>query len=173
MTAGGNHSCALADGRAYCWGGNQSGQLGDGTFVSKSGPVAVAGALAGKVVSAISAGMIHTCALAEGRAYCWGFNGSGRVGDDSTTTRSAPVAVATPDVLKDKTITAIAAGDEHTCALADGRPSCGEKNQFGQLGDVSTVDRLVPVAVVDARALWVGGETVTGIRAGGDHTCEV
>ena len=39
VSAGGSHTCALAgDGRVYCWGLNQNGQLGDGTRTNHSSP---------------------------------------------------------------------------------------------------------------------------------------
>src|SRR4051812_49152797 len=46
------------------------------------------------VFSQVSAGDAHTCGVtATGRAYCWGINYVGQVGDGTTTTRTRPVAV--------------------------------------------------------------------------------
>jgi alpha-tubulin suppressor-like RCC1 family protein len=37
--------------------------------------------------------MDYTCALVNGGVLCWGFNGSGQLGDDSTTDSHVPVQV--------------------------------------------------------------------------------
>src|SRR5688572_5987464 len=79
ISAGGAHSCALrADGAAFCWGRNTSGQLGDGTTTDRLTPVPVAG---GRLFRTISAGETHTCAVTFlNEAYCWGDNVHGQVG---------------------------------------------------------------------------------------------
>jgi alpha-tubulin suppressor-like RCC1 family protein len=79
VTRGTEHGCGLsADGRAFCWGSNRLGQLGDGDDSpnAKTGAVAVATA---QTFVVISAGANHTCALTrQGVAYCWGLNFTGR-----------------------------------------------------------------------------------------------
>jgi len=181
IAAGDSHSCVVADGQVYCWGGNWGGQLGDGSTTERLVPVAVdtSGVLAGKTVTGISAGGSHTCAVADGRAYCWGKKlygqwGSdltGPLGNDSTTSSSVPVAVDTSGVLAGKTVTSIATGHFHTCAVADGQAYCWGGNYFGQLGDGTTTSALVPVSV-DASAV-LAGRTVTSIATGHFHTCAV
>jgi alpha-tubulin suppressor-like RCC1 family protein len=86
------HSCALMTGGAVrCWGLNDSGQLGDGTRIDTSVPVAVAG-LTG--VTAISVGSFYTCALTgSGAVQCWGSNAAGQLGDGTTIDRSRPAPV--------------------------------------------------------------------------------
>jgi len=96
VTAGYSHTCGLATvaGAApYCWGGNGSGQLGDGTKTDQSSPVLVL-APAGVSFKAVTAGTAQTCGVtAAGVAYCWGANGSGQLGDGTTTDRLIPVRV--------------------------------------------------------------------------------
>ncbi|OYW85051.1 hypothetical protein B7Z17_03020, partial [Candidatus Saccharibacteria bacterium 32-49-10] len=97
--ATGAHACAIAsDNKAYCWGYNGNGQLGDNSTTSRSTPVAVAqGAMpSGGLVKTMAVASSHTCAVATAnlRAYCWGSNSNGRLGDASTTQRTTPVAVA-------------------------------------------------------------------------------
>jgi alpha-tubulin suppressor-like RCC1 family protein len=86
VSAGGAHSCAdLADGSVWCWGANDSGQLGDGTTVDRPTPARVAGA-----TGTVSAGALHTCASAAGHTSCWGADTSGQLGVGAMLTVSAP-----------------------------------------------------------------------------------
>ena len=87
VSAGGAHSCAsLVDASVWCWGANDSGQLGDGTTVDRPTPARVAGAS-----GAVSAGALHTCASsADHVVRCWGADTSGQLGDAVTLTISAP-----------------------------------------------------------------------------------
>jgi alpha-tubulin suppressor-like RCC1 family protein len=93
VSAGGAHACAVTtDNRAYCWGLNVNGQLGNGTDSFRQlspGPV-----VGGLEFRQVEAGGAHTCGVTTGdRAYCWGWNGEGRLGDGTTTQRSTPVPV--------------------------------------------------------------------------------
>jgi alpha-tubulin suppressor-like RCC1 family protein len=91
-TEGFFHTCGeTTQNRAYCWGDNSSGQLGDGTTTRRLTPVAVAGGL---FFSQVSAGAATCGRTPAAVAYCWGYNGEGAVGDGTTTTRLRPVPVA-------------------------------------------------------------------------------
>jgi alpha-tubulin suppressor-like RCC1 family protein len=174
MAAGLFHSCAVADGRGFCWGGNAYGQLGNTTTTTDSSvPVAVniSGALAGKTVTAVAAGNGHSCAVADDRAFCWGLNILGQLGNTTTINSTVPVAVNTSGPLAGRAVTAITGGAFHSCVVAEGRASCWGDNGAGQLGDSTTTDSSVPVPVNISGAL--AGKTVTGITAGGGHSCAV
>ena len=163
LTAGGEHTCAVTAGsHVYCWGDNSFGQLGDGTTVTRTRPVALVYPISG--ISAVSAGGRHTCVLAEGRALCWGGNYSGQLGDGTTRDRSTPA----PVVGLPNSVANISAGPGHTCAtLADGSAWCWGVNYYGELGDGTTVSSLTPVAVADVL------DGVSAISAGNQHTCAV
>ncbi len=86
------HSCAVkTDATVVCWGRNASGQLGDGTGVDSSSPVAVRG-INGAL--AVSGGENHTCAIkSDGTVLCWGFNYLGQLGSSGGTYELSPVVI--------------------------------------------------------------------------------
>jgi len=126
-----------------------------------TGPVEPASATLAPVQ--VVTGASHTCALApSGQAYCWGDNGNGQLGDNTTTDRSTPVAVQQGGV----TFSSITAGLTYTCGLTSaGAAWCWGDNGQGRLGDNTTTERHLPVAVQQ------GGVTFTSITGGADHTC--
>src|SRR5699024_2820364 len=106
-------------GGVRCWGGNSSGQLGNGldedspVDPSSPIPVDVVGLDAG--VAAIGTGQAHTCALTDdGGVRCWGGNYSGQLGNGTNTSSPVPDAVVGLDG-----VAAVTVGDQHTCALTD------------------------------------------------------
>ena len=175
VSVGRAHSCVLTStGTAACWGSNAQGQLGNGTFIDSSTPVAVTltGALAGKTLRQITAGDDHTCAVTtDGGAFCWGSNASGELGNNRTVNSPVPVGVNTAGLLAGKRVEQISAGQNFTCAaLSDATAACWGTNARGQLGAPGVVDRsTVPVAV-DASGPLAGGG-VAAVSAGSWHAC--
>jgi alpha-tubulin suppressor-like RCC1 family protein len=150
--------------RAYCWGWNFDGELGDGTGYPTNyrrlTPVLVAG---GRRFSQVRAGHDHTCALTPyGVAFCWGYNVLGQLGDNSTLTRFSPVRV-----MGGLLFSQLDLGDSHTCGVTrDQRAYCWGANFFGKLGDGGANTHAVPVKVT-------GGHLFRQVTAGGQHTCGI
>jgi len=164
LYAGYAHTCArMTDNSVYCWGNNQGGQLGDGTYEYRSSPVAVVGLDEGAVTLAV--GSLHSCALTTlGSVKCWGENWRGELGDGSTTARP----VATPVIGLSAAAIAIAAGDGHTCAtLSNGAVMCWGSNEYGQIGD-GNISMMPVVSPTNVAGLAVADWELT---AGNWHTC--
>jgi len=167
LSAGAKHVCAVLTvpvSGLVCWGRGNSGQLGNGATDSSATPVPVA--TGGVAMFGVSAGGLsdgHTCAVA-GTAYCWGANGSGQLGDNSTTNRLTPVAVQAPAGV---TFASISAGFAHTCGVSNiGDIYCWGRNFFGQLGDGTNTGSLTPVLVA-------GEHTWVAVSAGNEQTCAI
>jgi alpha-tubulin suppressor-like RCC1 family protein len=164
VAAGNSHTCAVTlDDRAYCWGSNSFGPLGDGTEETRLKPVPVLGGLKFRQ---LDTGLGHTCGVTlTNSAWCWGNNSSGELGrgpprDESHT----PVRVAGGLHFR-----RIIAGFSHTCGeTTDNRGYCWGNNSFGTIGDgTNNNQRLTPVPVL-------GGLQFDRVGAGGrDHTCGV
>ena len=160
ITAGRLHTCAvLADGSAKCLGYNANSQIGDGTTLQRTAPVAVV-ELTGLVD--IASAYSTTCALKQtGLVKCWGSNGSGQAGNGNAS------AVTPMNVAGLTQATALASGPnaQHACALVSGGAvRCWGTNSNGQLGDNSTIARNLPISVS-------GISAATAISAGTSHTC--
>jgi alpha-tubulin suppressor-like RCC1 family protein len=144
FSAGSYTTCALTTrSQVKCWGYNGDGELGDGTTTSSLKPV-LAGGL-GKKVKAITYGDIHGCAVnTSGVVKCWGYNGYGALGDNTTTTSSKPVEVYNMG----GKVKALSAGGYHSCAVTTkGVAKCWGFNAYGQLGNNTTTTSHKPVRV--------------------------
>ena len=157
ISAGQQFTCALsAAGAVYCWGYGVYGQLGNNLATSSSVPVAVTTTgtpMAGKTIVQVSTGKASVCALdSGGLVYCWGDNGDGELGNNSTAQSSVPVAVTTAGTpMADSTIAQVSTGDESVCAVdSGGLVYCWGDNGDGELGNNSTAQSSVPVAVTTA-----------------------
>jgi serine/threonine protein kinase/alpha-tubulin suppressor-like RCC1 family protein len=159
IVAGGLHTCLIgADGRAFCWGGNDQGQLGTGASNRTSTPGAVGAEMR---FTAIAPGLAHSCAIARGGAlYCWGENDHGQLGDRTQTSHDAPSRAAAGHAFR-----SVAAGAAHTCAVdTDGAAWCWGSDAHGQLGDGGASDRSSPVPVI-------GGRRFLSLDVGWNFTC--
>jgi alpha-tubulin suppressor-like RCC1 family protein len=176
VSAGGYHTCAIATGgKAYCWGDDTGGELGDGTgpdvqtcedlgFCEITTPLAVAGGLTFKTVSAGSGS--YSCGVTTGgQTYCWGYD---LLSQGFCPTEDGDASCRTPTpVSTSAAATEISVGGSHVCAVTStGAGYCWGSNGQGQLGNGTTTGSEAPVAVS-------GGLPFTGISAGDTHTCGV
>ena len=150
----------MATGDVQCWGLNDHGQLGIGTFDESVWPQSV---LNLDLVVRIVAGKEHTCALrSNGTVRCWGANGKGQLGDGSTVDR----AQQTPVPALNQVIN-VSAGLAHTCVtVVDGSALCWGSNGSVELGDPNAgTFSASPIEVIDLLS------DVRTIEAGTYSTC--
>jgi alpha-tubulin suppressor-like RCC1 family protein len=163
ITAGGAHSCALTvAGGVKCWGAAGYDESGNATATATT-PLEVPGLASG--VGAIEAGGSHTCVLMGGKVRCWGTNGSGQLGMGTPGGSSLdPVDV----VGLGGGVTAIGAGDWHTCALMGaGGVACW--GAAGSATDGSPVD--VAGLATGVVAIAAAGDTSCALTGTGAVTC--
>jgi alpha-tubulin suppressor-like RCC1 family protein len=172
IAAGNDFTCALIhDGTVWCWGGNASGQLGNGTFLQSSVPVKVLNS-AGNAPLAnaadITAGQDHACTVSSaGAVLCWGDNANGELGDGTEVASNLPVQVAGLS----SGVATISAGSNFTCAVTTGGSAqCWGENSSGQLGNGNAVSSAWPSAVLDSTGKAPLGGVVT-ISAGVENAC--
>lgn len=169
------HNCALASGKVYCWGWNEYGQLGNGSAGDYSSvPVEVGGALSGKTVTAIGGSGNTSCAIAEGKIYCWGLNSIGSAArgvvgtnNGSTSYFSTPQAVTAgntattlPSDYTATKLTSTGSRSYNMCAIADDQAYCWGNNDRGAVGDNSSTDRLLPTKVYQQTGLLLGKKVI-------------
>jgi len=157
VSAGARHTCAITTQRdAYCWGGNESGQVGG---FSPTAPTLsrIQGSLGW---TQISAGSTHTCAVrTDGALFCWGANDRGQLGNGSFLSDGALVRVRIT-----APIATVSAGQQRTCARTTlGAVYCWgaiwqQRSQGLELTSAQPTPRLVPNAPSMA---WVTVGTFT------------
>jgi len=164
VSVGDYHTCGvLVNGRVMCWGTNEYGQLGIGSFDDKTpypNPLYVN---SNKNFTSVSCGVYHTCGrLVNGSLMCWGRSNYGQIGYGSTGDKSSPYPVNS-----NENFTSVSAGYEHTCGrLVDGSLMCWGYGNSGQLGYGDTDNKYSPYPVNS-------NENFTSVSAGYEHTCGV
>jgi alpha-tubulin suppressor-like RCC1 family protein len=158
IDAGRVHTCGVdINGVGWCWGANDQGALGDGTTLKKTSPVVVSAPLGEPTINfnILTAGGVFSCGIAavSGKAYCWGSNTGGELGDGSTVTNSTTPRLVGGGL----TWRRISAGGSHTCAITlAGDTYCWGNGCAGELGTGSGMcGQRLPIAVQ-----WAGSALV-------------
>lgn len=162
ISVGADHACALdADGRAYCWGSNATGQLGIGTFGNRTQPTPVNTT---ETFVQISAGQTHTCAVdPNGDAYCWGNGASNRLASGSTDAQYSPIKI-----LGGQTFLSVTAGGALTCGVSINNDAlCWGGNGNAKTGQGTTSGSIGTPTVVQ------GGLKYKSVSAGYYNACGI
>ncbi len=170
-----DHACAVdGTGKLWCWGGNDSGQLGVDDTDARLSPAQPG--VPADCWSQVATGMLHTCALADagctdattGVIECWGSNVEDQLG-----TGAGPDNVLQPVPIAggDSDWTAIYAGGGHTCATKATGLWCWGDNRAGEVGNNSLDDTVpTPTLITDSAVLW---DDVALSTAFPGHTCAI
>jgi alpha-tubulin suppressor-like RCC1 family protein len=152
-----------SDGTLWTCGDNAAGQLGDGTTVGKSSPVTtVAGGTNWKQVAC---GVQHTAAIkTDGSLWTWGRNIFGNLGDGTIVNNSSPATTVSGGTNWKQ----VACGVFCTAAIkTDGTLWTWGRNDYGQLGDGTTVSKSIPATTV------AGGTNWKQVACGSNHTAAI
>lgn len=175
ISVGTQHACAVTQDTLRCWGGNANGQVGVSSS-SELSPVTPDGPAGTPAWSDAEAGGVMSCAIQNGRVFCWGDDRGAALGDDDCCrSELGPVAarpVATPvDLVPLVNAFEISLGAEFGCALfgdavQGGVARCWGDNSFGQLANTRTsyIDQATPILQAGP---W------SAVRLGSNHGCAV
>ena len=156
ISARASHTLALrSDGTVWAWGNNVLGQLGDGTFTTRTTPVQVkgpggAGFLEG-VVQVAAGGVVSYALAADGSVWAWGYNGDGALGQGSVTPPNIPTPVQVKGPggtgMLGEVVEVAGGGGYGLARKTDGTVWTWGQNSAGQLGDGTAARRTTPVQV--------------------------
>ncbi len=170
VSVGGYHACGLKNGKIYCWGKNDKGQLGTGNYTDSNIPVEISGDNTGYLD--VESGGYHSCGIkANGKLYCWGRNDNGQIGNDSLDNVTTPIEIPGNWIN-------VSLGDKHSCGIQDingvNTLYCWGYNSYGRLGidSDSVIEFKIPQKVYGTN-----GDTLnkdwTSVYVGHDSSCAI
>ncbi|XMB72031.1 leucine-rich repeat protein [Mycoplasmatota bacterium WC30] len=171
-----NYSLAItSEGRVFTWGYNCFGVLGDGTIIDRHTPVEITSQFnlsESETITYVSLGYGFASAITSAeRIFTWGWNSEGQLGDGTTSTSYNPLEITSQFNLNEgETIISMSLADEHSSALtSEGRIFTWGDNGYGQLGDGTTINKLVPTEITSEFTLNES-ETIIDISLGDSHS---
>ena len=173
IACGQSHTIAIDSvGHVHTWGWNVQGQLGNNTLTNSTLPIDISanGSITGKTIIGIAASVVSSVAIDSlGQVHAWGNNGSGQLGNNTTTNSSIPIAVSTFGSIIGKLIVSIAMAGQTTIALdSTGQVHAWGTNASGQIGNNTTTSSSIPVAIGSFGSLI--GKTISSIYSGQNST---
>lgn len=167
VTGGTPHLAIKNDGTLWGWGANSFGGIGDGTTANRSSPVTVAGG--GNWVNVFSSIYTTFGIQVDGSLWGWGDNIYGKLGYSNIASGySSPVSVI--NGIYDWSQISIS-GDSILGLRNDGSMWNWGKNDYGQLGDGTTVNKSSPVTIAGGGTTWkmiaAGVQTSFAIKTDG------
>ncbi len=172
VSTGDRYTLAIqADGSLWAWGRNHMGQLGDGTTTERLSPVKIGSDTDWD--SVYGGAMSFTLALkSDGSLWAWGRNHVGQLGDGTKTDRLSPVKIGSDQWKMVSTGGNSLDGVRHSLGIKkDGTLWAWGENDYGQLGDGTTTDRLSPVKIgsdTDWDLVYGGGGHSIGVKTNGE-----
>jgi alpha-tubulin suppressor-like RCC1 family protein len=168
VRGGDSHTCAVAGGNVYCWGGNGNGELG---YAVDSSPHPFPSPVPLTNATRVAAGNGISCAVDSQLAKCWGSNDADRLGSNQTGTQLlTPTSVCTTTNCSSlfTNVIAISTVDESNCAVnASGEVRCWGHNGTSQLGDGSTTSTKASQGY--AATITIASGAVDVIAGGGSN----
>lgn len=161
VAAGRGHTCGRRGGDVYCWGGDDSGEVGVVATPRVDLPTKVT--LPAPATDVCTGGH-HTCAAAGGTIYCWGDGTAGQRGDDSV---AMAAHLPRPIVSAHTDWTDVECGEQHTCARRGGDLYC-----WGDLGN-QRLGRLADGNDHDVPTDLPAAAGVSAYALGLSHTCAI
>ncbi len=156
IALGGYHTCVIDSlDNIQCWGLNDNGQLGDGTYENKNTPTLIS--LGGDddhddrdatYPTKLFLGAHHSCIIDNlNNLKCWGLNSDGQLGDGTLDNKNMPTTISLGG--GDKRFPAqLALGGFHSCSIDDlNNLKCWGSNVEGQLGDGSNDNKHLPTTI--------------------------
>lgn len=161
-----SQTCAVRAGALWCWGNNESGQVGVMSDAGQTRPLRVD---PGEFID-VCTGESHSCALrSDGAAWCWGDNAHGQLGVGDFKARAVPTE------LSGARFSAIACGGHGSCGLSPrGALFCWGENAEGRLGQGDPTPQMPGTLPDSPLPLAVGsGQSFVKVSLGQGHVCAI